>query len=156
MAGANQIYGAGMLDSGMVLDAAQLVLDDEIAAMIKRFVNGISVSDETLRVDEIHAVGSSGDFLESDYTYAQMHDCSAPTLLDRRNYEQWIDGGGTDAYTKGVARAREVLAGHTVEPLDDDINEQLQAIIAKYDAMAAAGLKQAPDGAMAGSLATFG
>jgi trimethylamine---corrinoid protein Co-methyltransferase len=146
-----------MLDSGMILDAAQLVLDDEIAAMIKRFVNGISVSDETLRVDEIHAVGSSGDFLQSDYTYAHMHDCSAPTLLERRGYDQWVADGGTDAYFRGVARAREVLAGHKVEPLDDDVNKQLQTIITRFDDMAAAGLKQAPEGATtAGTLASFG
>jgi trimethylamine:corrinoid methyltransferase-like protein len=35
-----------MLDSGMILDPAQLVIDDEIAAMVKRFVGGVAVSDE--------------------------------------------------------------------------------------------------------------
>ena len=144
LVGANAIYGAGMLDSGMILDPAQLVIDDEIAAMVRRFVGGVVVNDETLRLDEIHAVGSSGDFLRSKYTFAHMRDCSAPKIFDRRNYDQWEENGKTDAYMKGAERAREILADHRPEPLDDDVNRQLQAIIEKYDAMAAAGLTEAP------------
>jgi trimethylamine--corrinoid protein Co-methyltransferase len=144
LAGANMMYGAGMLDSGMILDPAQLVVDDETAAMVRRFVGGVAVNDETLRLDEIHAVGCAGDFLESEYTLAHMHDCSAPRIFDRRNYEQWEQSGKTDAYMKGAARAREILADHKPEPLDADVDRQLQAIVEKYDAMAAAGLTEAP------------
>lgn len=144
LAGANMMYGAGMLDSGMTLDPAQLVLDDETASMIKRFVGGVAVSDETLRLEEIHAVGSSGDFLESEYTLAHMHDCSAPRLFDRRNYEQWEEAGKRDAYQNGAAAAREILADHKPEPLEADIREQLQVIVERYDQMAAAGLTEAP------------
>ena len=57
---------------------------------------------------------------------------------------QWEQSGKTDAYMKGAARAREILADHKPEPLDADVNKQLQAIVEKYDAMAAAGLKKAP------------
>ena len=36
MAGANLIYGPGMLESGITFDFAQLVLDNEFARMIKQ------------------------------------------------------------------------------------------------------------------------
>ena len=32
LAGANQIYGAGMIESGVTFDFGQLVMDDEFAA----------------------------------------------------------------------------------------------------------------------------
>jgi len=41
LAGANLIYGLGMLESGMTFDFGQLVLDAEFARMIKHAVHGI-------------------------------------------------------------------------------------------------------------------
>ena len=35
LAGANLIYGAGMLESGVTIDYGQLVMDDEFARLIK-------------------------------------------------------------------------------------------------------------------------
>ena len=78
LAGANQIYGAGMIESGVTFDFGQLVMDDEFAAMIKHVVHGIPVSDETLAVDDIAAVGAFGDFLWLDRTLRHMRELSQP------------------------------------------------------------------------------
>ncbi len=72
LAGANLIYGLGMLESGVTFDYGQLVMDDEFARMIKFAVGGIPVSDETLAVEDIAAVGSFGDFL-SPGCHLQAH-----------------------------------------------------------------------------------
>ena len=72
MAGANLIYGAGMIESGVTFDSAQFVMDDEIARMIKHVVGGIRVDDESLAVDDIAAVGAFGDFLSLDATIRHM------------------------------------------------------------------------------------
>ena len=72
LAGASIIYGAGMIESGVTFDCAQLVMDNEFAQMIKFVVNGICVDDELLMVDEIHKVGPFGDFLSLDSTYRHM------------------------------------------------------------------------------------
>ena len=55
LAGANLIYGLGMLESGVTMDYGQLVLDNEIARLIKYTVAGIPVNDETLAVEDIAA-----------------------------------------------------------------------------------------------------
>ena len=57
MAGANLIYGLGMIEMGMTIDYDQMVMDDEFAKMIKYVVQGIQVNDETLALDVIHEVG---------------------------------------------------------------------------------------------------
>jgi len=51
LAGANLIYGLGMLESGVTIDYAQLVMDAEFARMVKYCVPGIPVTDATLSVD---------------------------------------------------------------------------------------------------------
>jgi trimethylamine--corrinoid protein Co-methyltransferase len=58
LAGANLIYGAGMLEAGMTFSFGQLVIDNEIAAMVKRIICGISVEDELMGVDQIFGDGT--------------------------------------------------------------------------------------------------
>jgi trimethylamine:corrinoid methyltransferase-like protein len=110
------------------MDLAQLLIDDEIAGMIKRTVEGIVVNDATLFLDEIHALGSWGDYLSSEATMKHARDFSAPKLWERRVYEAWEADGGTDAYERARERAKTILSEHEVEPLDKDVQEEIDAI----------------------------
>jgi trimethylamine--corrinoid protein Co-methyltransferase len=133
LAGASIIYGAGMIESGVTFDCAQLVMDNEFAAMIKFVVNGIGVNDELLMVDEIHKVGAFGDFLSLDSTYKHMREQSQPRLLDRRVREEWQSDGATDLYARSQAKAREIIETHVPEPLDADIVKEMRAFVARAD-----------------------
>lgn len=133
MAGANQIYGAGMIESGVTFDLGQLVMDDEIARMIKFVVGGIAVSDETLAVDDIARVGAFGDFLSLDATLKHMRELSRPSVLDRRVREDWEARGASDLATRTRARALELVESHQPMPLDPDVAEQVHRIIQAAD-----------------------
>ena len=133
LAGASIIYGAGMIESGVTFDCAQLVMDNEFAKMIKFVVNGIDVNDELLMVDEIHKVGAFGDFLSLDSTYRHMREQSQPRLLDRRVREERQSDGATDLYTRSRAQAREIIENHRPEPLDDDVVRQMRAFVQAAD-----------------------
>jgi trimethylamine--corrinoid protein Co-methyltransferase len=130
LAGANLIYGLGMLESGVTFDFGQLVMDDEFAAMIKQVVGGIPVNDETLMVDEIAAVGSFGDFLSLDSTMRYMRSQSQPKLIDRRVRDDWAAMGGTDMHERATREAIRILDEHQPPPLPDDVADELSAIIA--------------------------
>jgi trimethylamine--corrinoid protein Co-methyltransferase len=130
LAGANLIYGAGMIESGVTFDFGQLVLDAEIARMVRQFVAGIRVTDETLALDDIHAVGSSGDFLALEATMRHMREQSQPQIIDRRVREEWTELGASDAYQRALARARELLETHRPLPLPDSVPQQLRAAVA--------------------------
>ncbi|MCK5319289.1 MAG: trimethylamine methyltransferase family protein, partial [Anaerolineales bacterium] len=47
MSGNNVLYGAGMLECGMVVDYSQLLLDSDIISMVMYLLGGVEVSDET-------------------------------------------------------------------------------------------------------------
>jgi trimethylamine--corrinoid protein Co-methyltransferase len=133
LAGANQIYGAGMIESGVTFDLGQLVMDDEIARMLKFAVAGIAVTDETMAVDDIAAVGAFGDFLSLDATLKHMRELSQPALLDRRVREDWESKGATDLATRAHARALELIESHQPVPLDPDVAERLRRIVRDAD-----------------------
>jgi len=129
LAGANLIYGLGMLESGVTFDYGQLLMDHEFAQLIKFAVAGVRVDDESLMIDDIHAVGSHGDFLSLDSNYKHMPSQSQPKLLDRRVSAESAARGGTDLYARATAAACRILETHEPEPLPDDVVERLRAIV---------------------------
>ena len=122
-----------MIESGVTFDFGQLVMDNEIARMIKHVVAGIPVDDETLAVEDIAKVGAFGDFLSLDATLRHMRELSQPTVLDRRVREDWEERGATDLAARTRARALEVIDTHEPLPLDADVAKQIRGIIAAAD-----------------------
>ncbi len=133
MAGANQIYGAGMIESGVTFDLGQLVMDNEIARMIKFAVGGIAVTDATMAVDDIVNVGAFGDYLSLDATLTHMRELSQPEILDRRVREDWEARGATDLATRARARALGLVESHKPLPMDPDVAEQVHRVIEAAD-----------------------
>ncbi len=130
LAGANLIYGLGMIESGMTFDFGQLVMDNEFARMIKFAVGGIPVSDETLAVDVIAEVGAFRDFLGHRHTLKHMREQSPAALIDRRVREEWEAAGATTLYDRASEKAREILETHRPEPLPEGVAAELRAIVA--------------------------
>ncbi len=133
MAGANLIYGAGMIESGVTFDCGQFVMDNEFARMIKHVVAGIAVTDETMAVEDIAKVGPFGDFLSLDATLRHMRTLSQPQVLDRRVREDWEEHGSQELYQVCRERARDVLREYRPEPLPADVAARIQAIVAETD-----------------------
>jgi len=134
LAGANLIYGLGMIEMGMTIDYGQMVMDNEFARMIKYLVQGIAVNDETLAVDVIKEIGVGKDFLSHASTYKHMRTQSQPKLIDRRMREDWQAAGGTDIYQRALEEARYILENHKPDPLADDVLAAIHAIVEEAEA----------------------
>jgi trimethylamine--corrinoid protein Co-methyltransferase len=134
LAGANLIYGLGMIEMGMTIDYGQLVMDNEFARMIKYTVQGIAVTDESLAVDVMHEVGVGKDFLSHDHTMKHMRTQSQPKLIDRRTREDWEAGGKTDLYQRSLEEARYILENHKPDPLPDEVLATIRSIVEEAEA----------------------
>ena len=129
LAGANVIYGLGMLEMGITFDLAQLVLDNEIAGMIKHAVHGIPVNDETLAVDVIKDLGIGHDYLSHETTFNHMKSQSQAYLIDHRMREDWDAGGGKDMYQRAHDKLIDILETHKPAPLQDDVLGTIRSIV---------------------------
>jgi trimethylamine--corrinoid protein Co-methyltransferase len=134
LAGANLIYGLGMIEMGMTIDYGQMVMDNEFARMIKFLVQGIPVNDETLAVDVIKEIGVGKDFLSHESTYKYMRTQSQPKLIDRSMREEWQAAGGTDIYHRALEEARYILENHKPDPLPGDVLTAIRAIVEEAEA----------------------
>lgn len=139
LAGASLIYGAGMLESGMTCDLAQMVMDNETISLIRHLVRGVPVNDETLAVDVIDEIGPRGEFISSEHTLKHMREASLPTLYHRDVRDTWEAEGGTDMATRAREIARRVTAEHTVEALPDEVLGEISRIVGAADVEVGAG-----------------
>lgn len=129
LCGSHIIHDLGYLESGLTGSLAQLVICDEILSWLSHFVTGVDVSDTALALDLIDEIGPDGNFLESDHTYEHFRARWYPRLFERDNYEGWLAKGSQTLAERAAARVEKILADHVPDPLDDDIVQQLTAII---------------------------
>jgi len=131
MAGVNLIYGLGMLDLGMTFSYEQLIIDNEIAAMVNRVLRGVRVTDESLAVDLINKVGPAGVFLGEKHTMKYMKtDQSRAKIFDRTMRNTWEENGSVSINDKANKLAQEIINEHKPLPLDKDVLDKFKAIIA--------------------------
>ena len=134
LAGANLIYGLGMLESGITLGYGQMVMDSEFAGMIRYALQGIPVNDETLDVDSILRVGPGGNHLTEPNTVAKTRGYqSAPRFIDRNLMDNWVLEGSVDLKTKCDEEARRILENHRPEPVSDYAAGTMREIIEKEE-----------------------
>jgi trimethylamine--corrinoid protein Co-methyltransferase len=134
MAGSDVVNGLGLLDSHQLLALEQMVIDDEIANMLRRIERGFEIDDEHLMLDLIADVGIGGHFLGQRRTleYLKKGEHFQPQLSFRGAYQTWHDTGYDE-----VAAAREqvsrLLKEHEVLPLAPEAEKALGELIARAD-----------------------
>jgi trimethylamine--corrinoid protein Co-methyltransferase len=129
------LVGAGTIEACMSIDPVQLVLDDEIVAIVRRWLRGITVDQETLAVDVIDRVGARGQFLDDDHTIDYLHSGELMTteLFERATRGPWEAAGAKSVAEKARDKAIAILEKHEVPPLSDEVLRELAAITAKAD-----------------------
>lgn len=136
LAGANLIYGLGMLDSALTWDYAQMVMHNEFARMIQRVVAGIDVNDETMQADLLTSVGPGGEFITEEHTFKNMRKLSQTELIDRRARNTWQQDGGSDIVERAYGKAQDILKNYKVDPLPEAMQNELKSILDDADAEA--------------------
>ena len=129
LAGANLIYGMGMLESGQTWSHEQLMIDNDIVKMIQRAIQGIDVTDDTMAVDLVKRAHEIKDFLHQKHTIQFMRRQSRSKLIDRQTRGAWQAKGGKDLTQRAREEARRILKTHQPMPLSDDVKKTLREIV---------------------------
>ena len=128
--GANLNHDVGYMDFGLSGSQAEVVLAAEFISRDRHLLEAIEVSDETLAVDVLRAVGPGGDFLGQRHTRRHLRESQwRGKVLSRASYERWSEAGALDATEKARRRALELLATHEPAPLPDGLAERLDAVV---------------------------
>ena len=133
LAGANLIYGVGMLDSALTWDYASAYLQNEFIDMVLKVVNGIQITEETLAMDVIREVGPAGEFITHEHTYNNFKKLSSPKMMNRDNRENWEAAGSPDIAEIAFEKSQDILQNYQPEPRSEKVQKELDSIYAEYE-----------------------
>ena len=135
MAGLNNIAGAGMLIFESTQSFEKIIIDDVLAGMVKRFIRGITVNEDTLALSELRDVGTKGgDFLRLRHTltWFRKEHFMPGKLVDRQPYESWLDQGALTSQERAREQVNEILSSHEVSPLTKSQRQDLDAVVKTF------------------------
>jgi len=131
LSGAHVTLLHGGISSEITAHPVQAVLDDDVAGMIGRFIEGVDVSDETLAIDLISEVGPiPGMYLDKAHTRKWWKKEQYMTrAADRLSYEEWKRTGKKTCldYARGILE--EILAKHEPIPLTESQESDIEKIL---------------------------
>jgi len=134
-AGADIIIGFGEIESDQLLVLEQIVVDNELAHFCERMFSGVDSNPTKDLYDDITQIGHGGNYLKSRHTreIARSDEFFYPNLIDRHNYESWLDLGMPTMYTKAREKVDEILASPLTDPLPESVSRELDEILLLAD-----------------------
>lgn len=124
LSGANLVHDIGLLDHSTLISPNYLVLNNEVLHMVKQYMRGILVNDETLALDLIDRVGPGGHYLEAEHTMRHFRDVWYSKLFDRASYDAWIKQGAMHFTERLREKTRKIMDRNT-EPLPIEIIKEM-------------------------------
>ncbi|MEA3352136.1 MAG: trimethylamine methyltransferase family protein [Chloroflexota bacterium] len=133
LGGGNLIHDVGYIESGLTASYEQIVAMNEVAGLVKRFMGGIEIDNETIALEAIDRVGPGGNFVGDDHTFQHFRRNWIPKLFDRSSREEWELDGELTMGDRASAKVREVFETYEPAALDQSIAETLDAVIQKAE-----------------------
>jgi len=139
LTGSNIIAGIGTVYDEITSSPIVAIMDNELARMIGRIIDGVEVNEETLAVDLINQVGPiPGQFLSTGHTRKLWEsELLIPELADRVGYSEWVGRGKKTSLDYAKEKYEEIIATHKPVPLPEDkrkvVDEIMEEVRAHYE-----------------------
>jgi trimethylamine--corrinoid protein Co-methyltransferase len=110
-----------------------MVISDEIIGFVRRLMDGIQITPETLALEVIDKVGPGGSYVSMQHTMQHYREVWYPRVLDRQNHHGWMQAGQPTAINNARDLARDAISNHRPVPLAKETLEKLNAIVVEAD-----------------------
>jgi trimethylamine--corrinoid protein Co-methyltransferase len=133
-AGINYITCAGTYECGLASSLELLVVDNELAGMISRALEGIEVDNDTLALKEIESVmlGEKNSLLYLGLKHTAKNikkELFIPSLSERSSRNTWIKKGTLDLIEKAQNKIKDILASHKSYILEPELEKKIDDYI---------------------------
>lgn len=135
MAGATIITGFGSTASVMCCSLSQLVLDDEIIAMIRKAQRPFVLNEEELGFEALdYVINDNETFLEQEHTLDHLNgEIFTPTIGFDSVWADWIRTGEVPLTVRAEERALELLEKDEVPEQKPEITSEVQKLMASAE-----------------------
>jgi trimethylamine--corrinoid protein Co-methyltransferase len=129
LAGADIVTGLGLSETYTLLYPEQIILDDDLYQRARYQLMDLEVSQETLALDTVHAVGPGGHFLGQRHTRNHIRE----SLVRSITHQIGEDGKYRDPRQVAIEKVDWILQNHQPEPLEPEKQKELQRILLAAD-----------------------
>lgn len=129
LGGVDLVFDAGCVEGGLLFSPELLVISDELVGMTRAAVEPIEVSDETIALDVIRAVGPGEVFLGEDHTLEHFRELWTPHVLSWEGRKEWSDAGAKTLRAKARERVFDVWQTHEVPPLPEEVLRGMRWVV---------------------------
>jgi trimethylamine--corrinoid protein Co-methyltransferase len=134
LSGADLLVGIGILDDNNVMSLSQMLIESEIARMVKRIREGVVVNDASLMSHLIEKAGPGSHFLGFKETLEGLKrgEVFFPRFSYRNAYDKFFEEG-RDEVAVARAQVERLLAQPDPDPLPPETDRELKRILAAAD-----------------------
>lgn len=134
--GANYVlHAAGFLDGLLSMSYEKFVMDCDMCGALHAYVNGLTVTDETLGLDALAQNGPGVHLFGTDHTLRHYQTAFWDSgLNDDQPWETWDEQGAVDYAARANTRWKETLRDYQAPPIDMDRDMALKDFIARKKA----------------------
>jgi len=131
LSGCNLLVFSGGVYGEKTYHPVMSVMDDDVAGMVGRVIQGVEVTDDSLAVDVIEEVRPvPGHFLNREHTRRWWKkDYFLTKVADRLPYQEWIKEGKKDILSNASERVQEILTQYCPLPLPKEEDREIESIL---------------------------
>lgn len=133
--GIDVIINAGMIGTGMSVSYEQLVVDNEMAKFVRKYVQGAEVTSDTIGLDTIKKVGHHKDYMMEDHTfkYLKSKEYMDYDVSNRDIYDNWVKKGRPSINDNARELAGKIIREHKVKELSSDKKERISGLLKDFE-----------------------
>jgi trimethylamine--corrinoid protein Co-methyltransferase len=120
----------GLLEEYTVCHPELIILDNDIVNSVRETLEGITVNQETLMLDEIRSVGPGGHYLDRDLTVSNVRKLWNRGVLTTWSAEQ---GDFMNSHDAALEEVKRIVQTHKPNPLEPAVKSELKNIIKKAE-----------------------
>jgi len=128
LGGLDYFVMGGLMDALMSLDFGQLVIDNEIAVMLKRIARGLEFSEANLALEVMREAEPGGMFIDKAHTLERMKQTAfLPEIADRNPRAKWEEKGCLTAHDRAMQRVRDILTRDNPAVFSPEVDARIRA-----------------------------
>ena len=134
LAGVNMVSGAGMLDFESTQSIEKLIIDNEIAGMVKRLIRGVEDHGTPFASDILKDYDDKEELLSHPSTLKLFRKelfMTSP-VIDRMSRDMWKASGAKSARKRAKDQALKLIEKGSLKPIDDNLANELEAVSSKH------------------------
>jgi len=125
--------GVGQLEVATAVSPLQLIVDNEVIAMVRQIMTGFTFDDDNLAWDVLVETKPGDHYLTSDHTLLHCRDAFTPQNFIRLTREAWEKEGGKDLLERALERYQALMDKENSYLLTGDLAKELDSIVKTAD-----------------------